>query len=225
MERQIDMMLDPMRAMLLQVGSFLPRLALALLVVIAGWFLARIIRFAIIKGLRAINFPVLTERAGMDRFLSQGGFTVDTTTIIGVLVYWLVIVAALVIACNGLGLTYITDLLTRIVLFLPRVILALIIVAFGAYFARFVGHTVATYCANARIQDGELLGRLATYAVMAFVIVIALDHLNIGGDIVRDAFLIVLAGIVLAFALAFGLGGQSWAADLLQRWWPTRKRD
>ncbi|PWT74881.1 MAG: hypothetical protein C5B46_03435, partial [Proteobacteria bacterium] len=202
MERQIDMMLDPMRAMLLQVGSFLPRLALALLVVIVGWFLARVIRFAIIKGLRAINFPVLTERAGMDRFLSQGGFTVDTTTIIGVLVYWLVIVAALVIACNGLGLTYITDLLTRIVLFLPRVILALIIVAFGAYFARFVGHTVTTYCVNAHIQDGELLGRIATYAVMAFVIVIALDHLNIGGDIVRDAFLIVLAGIVLAFALA-----------------------
>jgi hypothetical protein len=47
----------------------------------------------------------------------------------------------------------------------------------------------------------------------------------VGGDIVREAFLIVLAGVVLAFALAFGVGGQGWAADLLQRWWPTRKRD
>ena len=225
MERQIDVMLEPLRAMLLQIGSFLPRLALAIIVVVAGWILARVIRFAIVKALRAINLPVLTERAGMDRFLSQGGFTTDTTAIIGVLVYWLVIVTALVIACNGLGLTYITDLLMRIVLFLPRVTLALVIVAFGTYFARFVGLTVTAYCASAHIQDGELLGRLATYAIMAFVVVIALDHLNVGGDIVRDAFLIVLAGVVLAFALAFGIGGQRWAADLLQRWWPTGKRD
>ena len=225
MERQIDVILDPVRAMLVQIGSFLPRLALAVVVIVAGWILARVIRFAIEKALRAINFPVLTERAGMDRFLSQGGVTTDTTAIIGLLVYWLVIVAALVIACNGLGLTYITDLLMRVVLFLPRLILALVIVAFGTYFARFIGTTVAAYCAGAHIQDGELLGRLATYAIMAFVLVIALDHLNVGGEIVRDAFLIVLTGVVLAFALAFGIGGQRWAADLLQRRWPTRGKD
>jgi hypothetical protein len=225
MERQIDVMLEPLRAMLLQIGSFLPKLFLAVAVVVIGWLLARVIRFAVIKALRMINFPVLTQRAGIDRFLSQGGFTTDTTAIIGWLAFWLVIVTSLVIAFNGLGLTYITDLLMRIVLFLPRAILSLVILAFGTYFARYVGDRVVTYCTNAGIRDGELLGRLSCYAIMGFVIVIALDHLNVGGDIVRDAFLIVLAGVVLAFALAFGLGGKGWAADLLQRWWPTRRGD
>ena len=225
MERQIDVMLEPLRAMLLQIGSFLPKLFLAVAVVVIGWLLARVIRFAVIKALRMVNFPVLTQRAGIDRFLSQGGFTTDTTAIIGWLAFWLVIVTSLVIAFNGLGLTYITDLLMRIVLFLPRAILSLVILAFGTYFARYVGDRVVTYCTNAGIRDGELLGRLSCYAIMGFVIVIALDHLNVGGDIVRDAFLIVLAGVVLAFALAFGLGGKGWAADLLQRWWPTRRGD
>jgi hypothetical protein len=225
MERQIDVMLEPLRAMLLQIGSFLPKLFLAVAVVVIGWLLARVIRFAVIKALRIVNFPVLTQRAGIDRFLSQGGFTTDTTAIIGWLVFWLVIVTSLVIAFNGLGLTYITDLLMRIVLFLPRAILSLVILAFGTYFARYVGERVMSYCTNAGIRDGDLLGRLSCYAIMAFVIVIALDHLNVGGDIVRDAFLIVLAGVVLAFALAFGLGGKGWAADLLQRWWPTRRGD
>jgi len=225
MERQIDVMLEPLRAMLLQIGSFVPKLFLAVAVVLIGWLLARVIRFAIIKALRMVNFPVLTQRAGLDRFLSQGGFTTDTTVIIGWLAFWLVIVTSLVIAFNGLGLTYITDLLMRVVLFLPRAILSLVILAFGTYFARYVGDRVMTYCTNAGIRDGELLGRLSRYAIMGFVIVIALDHLNVGGDIVRDAFLIVLAGVVLAFALAFGLGGKGWAADLLQRWWPTRRGD
>ena len=54
---------------------------------------------------------------------------------------------------------------------------------------------------------------------------IALDQMQIAGDIVRMSFLIVLAGIVLALALAFGLGGQGWAAELLERWWPRNRRD
>ena len=57
-------------------------------------------------------------------------------------------------------------------------------------------------------SDAELLGRLAQYAIMVFVVLIALDQLNVGGDIIRQTFLILLGGVVLALALAFGLGGQ-----------------
>jgi Conserved TM helix len=222
---QVDVLLEPVRVVLVQVGQFLPRLALAILVLIAGWLLGRFVRFAVVKALRAVNFQVLTERAGLDGFFRQAGVATDTTAIIGILVYWLVILAALVIAFNGLGLTYITDLLGRIVVFLPRVILALVFVAFGTYFARFVGESVATYCINAGIQDADLLGKVVHYAILVFVVVIALDHMDIGGTIIRQAFLILLAGVVLALALAFGLGGQKWAAELLERWWPRHKRE
>lgn len=214
-----DLLLEPLRALLVQVGQFLPRLALAALVLIGGWLLAKVARLATLKGLRAVNFHVLTERAGMDGFLRQGGVDADTTAIFAALVYWLVVLAALVIGFNSLGLTYITDLLREVVLFVPRVIVALLILAFGAYFARFVGGTLATYCRSIGIQDGELLGRLAQYAIIGFVVLIALDQVHIGGEIVRLSFLIVLAGVVFALALAFGLGGQRWAAGLLDRWW------
>lgn len=218
-----DLLLEPLRALLVQVGQFLPRLALALLVVVAGWLVAKVMRLAAHKGLRAINFHVLTERAGMDGFLKQGGMETDTTGIFATLVYWLVILAALVIGFNSVGLTYVTDLLREVVLFVPRVIVALLILAFGAYFARFVGSTLTTYCRNVGVQDGELLGRLAQYAIVGFVVLIALDQVHIGGEIIRQTFLIVIAGIVLALALAFGLGGQRWAADLLERWWSRKE--
>jgi hypothetical protein len=187
--------------------------------------LARFIRFAVIKALRAINFHVLAERAGVDGFLKQGGIATDTTAILGLLVYWGVVLAALLIAFNGLGLTYITELLGRIVAFLPRVFVAVVIVAFGTYFARFIGETVMTYCRNVEIQDADLLARLARYAILAFVLVIALDQMSLGVDIVRESFLIVLAGVVLALALAFGLGGQRWAAGLLERWWRKDRQE
>lgn len=222
---KVDMLLEPARAFLLQIGQFLPKLALALLVLVAGWALAKLAKFAVEKGLRAINFNVLTERAGMDGFLQQGGIQSDTTRIFGILSYWLVIFAALIIAFNGLGLTYITDLLGKVVLFVPKVFAALLILVFGAYFARFVGTTVMTYCRNVGIQDADLLGKLAQYAITTFVVLIALDQVNVGGEIVRQSFLIILAGIVLALALAFGIGGQKWAAELLDRWWPKNNKE
>ena len=221
---RFEVMLEPVRVFLRQVGDFLPRLALAAIVLLAGWILAKMVRFAISRGLRAVNFNVLTERSGMDGFLHDGGVAADTTEILALLFYWLVILAALVIGFNLLGLTYITDLLGRVVLFVPRVMVALLILAFGAYFARAVGGAVSAYCRNVHLQDAELLGRIAQYAIITFVVLIALDQVSVGGDIVRQSFLILLAGVVFALALAFGLGGKEWAAEFLERWWPRRRR-
>ena len=216
----IDIFLETAREFLHQMAALLPRLAFALAVVLAGWLFAKAVRFAVEKALRAVNFNVLTERAGTDHFLQQGGLQGDTTTLFGLFAYWLVILAALVIAFNGLGLTYMTDLLQRVVLFAPKVLVAMLVVIFGSYFARFVGEAVTTYCHEAQIPDADLLGKIAQYLITAFVIMIALSQVEIGGDIVQRTFLVILAGIVLALALAFGLGGKEWAAALLERWWP-----
>lgn len=221
----VDLLIEPLQLLLRQATEFLPRLALAMLVLIAGWLFAKAVRFAVERGLRAINFNVLTERAGMDGFLRQGGISTDTTGIFGILVYWLVVLATLVIAFNGLGLTYITDLLGKVVLFVPQIIVALLILVFGAYFARFIGGTIIAYCRNVGVRDGDLLGNVAQYALIVFVVLIALDQMHVGGDIIRQSFLILLAGVVFALALAFGIGGKDWAAGLLEKWWPRNKPD
>jgi hypothetical protein len=224
MER-IDVLIEPVKALLMEVGAFLPRLAIALLVLVVGLLIAKAARFAVQKGLRAINFNIVTQRAGLDGFLQQGGTQVDTIMLLGLLVYWVVILAALIVAFNGLGLTHVTELLSRVMLFVPKVIVALVVLALGTYFARFVSNAIVTYCISVGIRDADMLGRLARYAIVAFVVMIALDQIEVGGTIVHDAFLLVLGGLVLAFALAFGLGGREWAAAHLERWWPAPKRD
>lgn len=216
--------LEPARAMLFQVGAFLPRVLIAMLVVLGGWLLAKAARFAVTRGLRAINFKVLTERAGLDAFWRQGGMEGDTTSLFGLLVYWLVLLAALIIAFNGLGLSYVTALLSKVVWFLPNVFIALLLLAFGAYFARFVGNTVTAYCERRKVPDAALLGSVARYAIVVFVVLIALDQLQVGGSIVRQSFLIILAGFVFAVALAFGLGGKDWAAERIESWWPRARK-
>ena len=220
MER-VEVLLDPLRAFLYQIGAFLPRLALALVILAVGVLIAKALRFGIEKGLRAINFHIVTRRSGMDDFLQKGGTEVDTVGLFGLLVYSVVILAALIVASNSLGLGQVTDLLGRVMLFVPKVVVGLLILAFGTYFARFVDNAVVSYCQSIGMRDGRLLGRLARYAIIAFVLMIALDQMDIGGALVRQSFLILLGGVVLALALAFGLGGRAWAAARLEQWWPS----
>ena len=223
--QSIDMVVDATREFLHQIAAFLPRLLLALFVVVVGWLLAKAVRFAVQRALKAANFTVLTERAGTDNFLRQAGMRSDTTALFGIVAFWLVILATLIIAFNELGLTYITDLLGRVVMYTPKLLIAMLIVVFGSYCARFAGTAVNSYCLDAKIPDADLLGRIVRYVIMTFVVMIAVSQVEIGGDMVQRTFLIILGGLMLALALAFGLGGQDWAAALLQRWWPQRKKD
>lgn len=221
--QDLNMLLEPARALLQEVGAFLPRLLVALGVLIIGWLVAKGLRLGAVKALRAFNFHVLTDRAGIDNFLQQGGTQKDATDLIGVIVYWLVIIAALIVASNGLGLAQVTELLTRVLLFLPKLLVALVLLIFGAYFGRFVGLAITTHLRNAEVADAELLGHAVQYAIVAFVVLLAFDHLDIGGGLIQNTFLILLTGVVLALALSFGLGGRDRAAELLERWFPRER--
>lgn len=221
----IDLSLYPVRALLHQTLGYLPRLALAMLVLIVGWLLAKAVRLGVIKALRALNFHVLSQRAGVDGFLQQGGTDKDLCAIVGWLAYLAAMLGTLIVAANGLGLTQVIDLLERVLLYLPRLAVALLVIVFGSYFARFAREAIGGYLRSAGISDADLLGKIAQYGVMAFVVLLAVDHLDIGGGLIQQTFLILLLGVVLALALAFGLGGRDRAAALLERWLPRRDLD
>jgi flagellar biosynthesis protein FliQ len=221
----IDVMLVPLRGLLLEIGNFLPRLGVALAVIVVGWLLAKGLRMGVVKAMRALNFHILTERAGIDGFLKQGGTEKDTVEWFGIIVYVLVLIASLIVAFNTLGLTQVTDLLGKVLLFVPRLLVALLVIVFGGYFARFVANAVQRYFRAAGISDAEILGRIVRYAVMVFVVLLAVDHLDIGGGLIQHTFLILLGGVVFALALAFGLGARERAAQMIERWFPRDPAD
>ena len=221
----IDVMLVPLRGLLLEIGNFLPRLGVALAVIVVGWLLAKGLRMGVVKAMRALNFHILTERAGIDGFLKQGGTEKDTVEWFGIIAYVLVLIASLIVAFNTLGLTQVTDLLGKVLLFVPRLLVALLVIVFGGYFARFVANAVQRYFRAAGISDAEILGRIVRYAVMVFVLLLAIDHLDIGGGLIQHTFLILLGGVVFALALAFGLGARERAAQMIERWFPRDPAD
>ena len=215
--------LSSLPAIVWQWQRWLPPILIALGILGGGWLAARFLRFVAIRTLRAMNFHIVTERAGLDGLLTAGGAGTDTTGLMGMLVAALVILIALIWALDIAGLSAGAAVTTRIALYIPRLMVALLMLAAGLYFARFVAQSVTLYGNELGLADAPVLGRLMRSIVIAFVVLMVLDELHIGQGLIRDSFLILLGGVTLAAALAFGLGGRRWAAHVLERDWPRER--
>ncbi len=202
-----------------QLAGFLPNLIGAIVILIVGWIIARVVKSLAVKLLRVVRFNVLTDKAGVDKFLQDGGVKVTASEVVGVLLYWLIMLIVLSAAFNSLGLRIASELFNEIILFVPNVVVAVLVLIVGLYLARFMDHVVVTYFKNIGVQNAETFGRIAKWAILVFVVSVTLFQLNVGAEIVRDAFLIIFGAVALALALAFGLGGRDWAAHVIKDHW------
>ncbi len=204
-----------------EIGAFLPDLALALLLLILGWLLARVVRRIAIRSLRLLQVDQLAERSGVDDFLVRGGVEVTTVTLVAGTLYWLILAAVFVVLLEAVGLQTAGLLLSRLANFIPNLILAIGILVFGSLLARVVGGLVFSYLSNIGSAAAEPIGALARYALLVFVLFMAAEQLAIQTAVLVSAFQIAFAAVCLAAALAFGLGGREWAARVIARY--TRK--
>lgn len=204
-----------------EVGSALPDLGLALLLLVAGWLVAKLMRRLTIRAMRAARVDDFAERSGFDDYLVQGGVEHTTVTLIGGAVYWLILAAVFIALLDALGLQTAQVLLSRLATFVPNLVVATGILVFGSLLSRIIGGVVYTYLSNIGSEAAEPISALTRYAVLVFVLFMAAEQLAIQTAVLVSAFQIAFAALCLAAALAFGLGGRDWAEKVISRY--TRK--
>ncbi|MDH4066193.1 MAG: hypothetical protein OEW19_17465 [Acidobacteriota bacterium] len=204
-----------------QVMGALPDIGLALVLLFAGWLLAKLARRLAIRVFRVIRLDEAAERAGLEDFLIQGGIKFTTVTLLGNAVYWFILLGIFIALLDALGVPAAGGLLFRLANYLPNLLLALGILVFGSLLARVVGAVVYTYLNNIGSAAAEPIAALARLAVLAFVLFTAAEQLAIESRVLVSAFQIAFGALCFALAIAFGLGGRDWAASVIDRY--TRK--
>jgi len=201
-----------------KITVFLPGLIGALLIFIVGLLIAKLIKMGIVKLLRLIRFDVAAEKTGVKEFLNKGNIKKTSSEIIGLLIYWFIMILVIIASLDALGLPIVSDILNDIFLYIPNVVAAIIVLILGILFANLLAAIVRTAASNADLTIAEGLGKVTLYAIVAFAVAIALTQLNIGEEIITYAFITAFGAIALALALAFGLGGRDVAAEYLKKW-------
>jgi hypothetical protein len=211
-----NLIVGPVREMLTRILAYLPVLLGALVILIVGWIVAKAIKRLIEVVLKTVRFDALADKAGITTILKKGDLKITASQVVSGLVYWLVIIMVLVMVVNALGLPKASDVLASLFAYVPNVIAALFVLVVAMFLATFVSGIVHTAAGNANLPRPEMYAGVSRWAIIIFAATIALGELGIAPLLVTTTFNIILGGVCLALALAFGLGGKDAAARYLE---------
>ncbi|MBS1877241.1 MAG: mechanosensitive ion channel [Acidobacteria bacterium] len=183
-----------------------PKVAIGLVLVLAGWLVAKLVEVGLRFALTRIKFDDLMKKAGLDTTLQRIGIRRELETFIPRLVYFLVLFLLARTASDALGLAAISGAIGAFFSYLPNIIAALLLLVLGSAVAQFAGDAVTQSAASSGIDFAPALGRLVSGVIMFVCAMMAIAQLKIDTDIIRIVTSFVLGGAALAFGLSFGLG-------------------
>ncbi|MEI6396671.1 MAG: hypothetical protein WCO48_01190 [Candidatus Taylorbacteria bacterium] len=199
------------------VARFIPVLVIALIIFAIGWVLASLIEKLVESLFRALKVDTALKGAGMEDVVKRSGYNLNSGVFVGALVRWFVIIVFLMASLSMLGLDQVNAFLAQIVSYLPNVIVAVLVLLVAAIVASALQEVVVASALAAHSKSAELLGRVAKWSIWIFAIVTALDKLVIIPGLIQIIITPLLAGLALAFGLAFGLGGKDAAARMIEK--------
>jgi hypothetical protein len=202
-------------------GGLIPNLLGALVIVFAGYLLAKLLERLVDKGLRRVGLNNMLARAGLMEAVERSGAHVNPTRVVGNLVFWLVMFAGILFAANALGLESLASVFGELVSYIPSVIAAIVIILVGIILGQFVGGLIAA--SAGALHGGRMLARIGSGGVILLAVFMALQELGIASEIVTTAFAILFGAIALALALAFGLGNRELAGEITREWYERYK--
>lgn len=204
-------------AALNNIMAFLPKLVSALVILLIGYIIAKIVKAALEKILRAVKFNDVADKVGINGFFSKAGLKSDASGMMGKMGYWMVMFTTLIMFFDGLGLPQVSGLLQQAVAFIPRLLVGCVLLIIGMYAANFLRDLVVATLKGGGFESPNIVGNITYGAVMFIVVSMVLNQIGIGGEIVNTIVTSVLGGLSIATAIAFGLGGKDWAAAQIKK--------
>jgi hypothetical protein len=199
--------------------GFIPSLIGALIVLVAGWFISGFLARLIARGLNAIGLERAVERSGIGRFIEQSNTRWTMSEIVAALIKWSIFLIFIQAAASLFGMPQVTGIINSVILFIPKLIVALAIIVIGSLLAKFLAGLVRGSLSEMGVGNSGLFAKLTQYAVIGFSIIAAFNQIGIAQTLVNTLLFGLIGSIALALGLAFGLGGREVAAQITRSWY------
>lgn len=208
---------DAFSSLLVGVIAFLPKLIVAIVIIILGWLIGAALSKVISQIFRALRVDSALEAAGARQLVNKAGFGLNSGRFVGELVKWFIVLVSLIAVLSILGLSEVTFFLQGIVIgYLPQVIVAVLILVVAIVLADVARRVVVASAKAAGLRKAGLLGSVTKWAIWIFAILAALFQLNIAATFIQTLFTGVVVAFSVALGLAFGLGGRDAAKETIE---------
>ncbi len=211
----VEGLTDAVTASLTQIVAFLPTVILAFMLLALGYLLARIVSIVVTRLLQLMGFDRLLSRTAVQTLLERSGTKQKSSEILGMIAFWIILLVFLIKASDTLQLTMVSDALTTIAYYIPKIGIAVLVLILGLIAANFVRELITMTCSSAGITHGTMVAQAVYVAVVLLIVVTAIDALGIDTDLLNNTIVILLAGLIGGAALSFGLGSRAAVANLI----------
>jgi hypothetical protein len=200
------------------VARILPNVLAMLFLIAVGFIVGWLVRKVLARTLAAFGVNRLAARTGITELLARGEVRATPSDVMATTAYWLVVLSFAMAGLMALDTRPTTDFVSAVFVFLPRLLAAVLILVVGALAGNVAAQATLVAAVNSRIEGAGLLARGVRLAVTIVAGAMALSQLGLAIEIVVATFSILFGGVVLALALAFGIGGRDLAKQFLERW-------
>jgi hypothetical protein len=194
----------------------IPSIVIAIVVLIVGSIIASSLKNLVEKLFKKSGMDGALQAAGANELAGKAGFSFSAGAVIGTLVKWFVMLVFFIVALDILRLDEVTTFIREVVMgYLPRVIVASLILMAGVVIAGVVRTAVIGSATLARLTRPELFGKVAYGAIVTVAVLAALNQLQVASELIQPLFMGIVFAFSLALGLAFGLGGKDAASRII----------
>lgn len=213
---------ERLKAGLMQIVHVLPGLLLALVILMAGFLVARMVERLVDAMLARLHFDREAAKWGVTEAVERTGTREGPTRVVGKLLFWFVMLVVILLSSSALGVENINDIFANLVGYIPTVFAAIIVIVLGLILGEFVRALILASAGG--VEGVPTLAKVAKGVVIMISVFMALQQVGVAADIVTTAFTLILGAVALAIALAFGIGNTHLAGEVTRRWYDAGRK-
>ena len=202
-----------------QIMRILPGILAAVLLLLVGWLLAKIVSRIISRLFRLLHFDRLAGRINQMKWMQKSEFKVVPSKIIGKFVYWVILVLFIITATDTLGWSAVSQAFNQLITYLPQLFSAIIIFVVGFYLANLIRDFIKTTLQSFEVASASALGEIAFYILMAIVAVTALEQAGVETSLLTSNITLIIGSVLLAFAVAFAISSRDVFRNILSSYY------
>jgi hypothetical protein len=198
------------------VGGYLPKFFTALLLLVVALVIAKLVQSVVTRGLELVGVNKFLKTKSVTKTLKVADVKVNLVDVVGRVLFWVVIIVFALTIADVLELTAMRDVIRELLAYLPNLLAAVIVLTVTVAGARLVSDLIAAALARMQVDYANKVAAVAFYVLIVFGGLMALDQLGFDTTVLTANVTVIVAGVVLAFALAFGLGGRDTAGRIVE---------
>jgi len=186
-----------------------PKMMGAVLIFIVGWIIAKIVTNIVKKLLVKSGIDKIGDQVNDIDIFQKANFEFKLSTVISKVLYYTLLLIFTVVAVDVLGMESLSNLVGDLINYVPKLVTAMALLLIGALLADAISGIAKSTFASLGIPSAGIIGSLIFWLVFLTIAVSALGQAQIDTDFIRSNLTVLLAGIVFAFAIGYGLASRS----------------